>query len=45
MLEAAIVLQIMLGDYVESAIIAFLLIFNAVLGFFQEGKCKRRWSR
>ncbi len=38
MLEAAIVLQLVLGKYVESAIIAALLIFNAALGLFQEGR-------
>ena len=38
MLEAAIVLQVVLGEYVEAAIIAGLLVFNAVLGFFQEGR-------
>src|SRR5580658_4150780 len=37
MLEAAIVLELGLGKYVEAAIIASLLAFNAVLGFFQEG--------
>ena len=37
MLEAAILLQIVLGKYVEASIIASLLVFNAVLGFFQEG--------
>src|ERR1700733_6710816 len=36
MLEAAIVLQLALSKYVESAIIAALLVFNAVLGLFQE---------
>jgi H+-transporting ATPase len=40
MLEAAILLQLVLGDYVEAAIVAFLLIFNAGLGFFQEGKAQ-----
>jgi H+-transporting ATPase len=40
MLEAAIAIQIVLGDYVESAIVAFLLVFNAALGFFQEGKAQ-----
>jgi H+-transporting ATPase len=40
MLEAAILLQVVLGDYVEAAIVAFLLIFNAGLGFFQEGKAQ-----
>ncbi|HLM97718.1 MAG TPA: HAD-IC family P-type ATPase [Bryobacteraceae bacterium] len=38
MLEAAIVLEIVLGKYVEAAIIAVLLAFNAALGFFQEGR-------
>jgi H+-transporting ATPase len=40
MLEAAIVLEIALGKYVEAAIIAALLAFNAVLGFFQEGRAQ-----
>jgi H+-transporting ATPase len=40
MLEAAIVLQVVLGEYVEAAIIATLLVFNAVLGFFQEGRAQ-----
>ena len=37
MLEAAIVLEIALGKYVEAAIVTGLLALNAVLGFFQEG--------
>ena len=37
MLEAAIILQTVLHEYVEAAVIAGLLVFNAVLGFFQEG--------
>src|SRR5580658_10093203 len=37
MLEAAIVLELMLGKYAEAGIIAALLAFNAALGFFQEG--------
>ncbi len=37
MLEAAIVLEVVLGKYLEAAIIACLLVFNAALGFFQEG--------
>ena len=37
MLEAAIVLQMVLGEYVEAAIIAGLLVFNAALGFFRRG--------
>jgi H+-transporting ATPase len=40
MLEAAIVLEIALGKYVEGAIIAVLLAFNAVLGFVQEGRAQ-----
>ena len=38
MLEAAIVLEIVLGKYIEAAVIAVLLAFNAALGFFQEGR-------
>jgi H+-transporting ATPase len=38
MLEAAIVLEVALGKYVEAGIIAALLLFNAALGFFQEGR-------
>src|SRR5271170_872407 len=40
MLEAAIVLEIVLGKYVEAAIIGNLLVFNAILGFFQEGRAQ-----
>ena len=40
MLEAAIALQIVLGDYSEAAIIAGLLIFNAAIGLFQEGRAQ-----
>jgi H+-transporting ATPase len=40
MLEAAVVLQLVLGKYVESAIIAALLVFNAALGLFQEGRAQ-----
>ena len=36
MLEAAIALEAVLGKYVEAAIIAGLLLFNALLGLFQE---------
>ena len=38
MLEAAIVLQIGLGAYIEAAVIGGLLLFNATLGFIQEGR-------
>jgi H+-transporting ATPase len=40
MLEAAIVLEVVLGKFVEAAIIAVLLIFNAALGFFQESRAQ-----
>ena len=40
MLEAAIVLEVVLGKYVEAAIIAGLLVFNAALGFFQESRAQ-----
>ena len=40
MLEAAIVLEIVLGKYLESAIIAALLLFNAALGLFQESRAQ-----
>src|ERR1700685_1963527 len=40
MLEAAIVLEVGLGKYVEAAITAVLLVFNAALGFFQEGRAQ-----
>jgi H+-transporting ATPase len=40
MLEAAIVLEVVLGKYLEAAIIAVLLVFNAVLGFLQEGRAQ-----
>jgi H+-transporting ATPase len=40
MLEAAIVLELALGKMVEGAIIAALLVFNAALGLFQEGRAQ-----
>ena len=40
MLEAAIVLELVLGKYVEAAIIALLLVFNAALGLFQESRAQ-----
>ena len=40
MLEAAILLELALGKYVEAAIIAGLLLFNAALGFFQEDRAQ-----
>ncbi|HEV2444441.1 MAG TPA: HAD-IC family P-type ATPase, partial [Candidatus Sulfopaludibacter sp.] len=40
MLEAAIVLELALGKYIEAAVIALLLAFNAALSFFQEGRAQ-----
>src|SRR6202167_5463600 len=40
MLEAAVILELVLGKYVEAAIIAALLIFNAALGLFQESRAQ-----
>jgi H+-transporting ATPase len=40
MLEATIVLELVLGKYIEAAIIAALLVFNAALGFFQESRAQ-----
>ena len=40
MLEAAVVLELVLGKYVEAAIIAALLVFNAALGLFQESRAQ-----
>src|SRR5580698_10128638 len=40
MLEAAIVLELALGKYVEAAIIAVLLVFNALLSLLQEGRAQ-----
>jgi H+-transporting ATPase len=40
MLEAAIVLQLVLQEYVEAAVIAGLLVFNAALGFFNEARAQ-----
>jgi H+-transporting ATPase len=40
MLESAIALELILDKYVEAAIFAALLVFNAVLGFFQERRAQ-----
>jgi H+-transporting ATPase len=40
MLEAAIALEIGLAKYVEATIIAALLVFNALLGWFQESRAQ-----
>lgn len=36
MLEAAVILQLGLGQYVEAAVVVALLLFNAALGVIQE---------
>ena len=40
LLEAAIVLQIVLHKDIEAAVIAGLLVFNAALAYFQEGRAQ-----
>src|ERR1700691_2802657 len=40
MLEAAIILQAVLHEYVEAAVIAGLLVLNAAPGFLQEGRAQ-----
>jgi H+-transporting ATPase len=40
LLEASIVLELVLHKYYEAAIIAALLIFNAALSYFQEGRAQ-----
>jgi len=40
LLEAAIILQLALGDRIEAAVVAGLLLFNGALGVFQEGRAK-----
>jgi H+-transporting ATPase len=40
LLEASIVLELVLHKYYEAAIIAVLLIFNAALSYFQEGRAQ-----
>jgi H+-transporting ATPase len=38
LLEAAIVVQLALGAYVEATVVGGLLVFNAALGFVQQGR-------
>lgn len=45
MLAAAIVLELVLGKYVEAGITAILLMFNAGLGLFQKAAPRRRLPR
>jgi H+-transporting ATPase len=39
-LELAIVFQLALREYLEAGVVAALLVFNAVLGFIQEGRAR-----
>lgn len=40
MLEAATIFELVLGDYLQAGVIAFLLVFNAALGLVQEGRAQ-----
>ncbi len=40
LLEVAIVLQLGLGEYIEAAVVGFLLVFNAGIGFFHESRAQ-----
>jgi H+-transporting ATPase len=40
LLEASIVLQVVLHKYLEASVIGALLVFNAALGYFQEGRAQ-----
>ena len=45
LLEASIVLQVVLHKYLEAAVIAGLLVFNAALAYFQEGRAQATLTR
>lgn len=40
MLEVTLVLELILGNHIEAIIIAFLLLFNAILGFMHQQKAQ-----
>ena len=40
MLEGAIALELAMGKFVEAAVIGVLLVFNAALSYFQEGRAQ-----
>jgi H+-transporting ATPase len=44
LLEASIILQVVLHKYFEAAVIAGLLVFNAALAYFQEGRAQATLS-
>jgi H+-transporting ATPase len=41
MLELAVLIDVVLGRWVEAAVIAALLVFNAAIGFLHEGRAQR----
>jgi H+-transporting ATPase len=40
LLEATVLLEVLLGKYVEAVVILALLIFNAAIGYFQESRAQ-----
>ena len=40
MLEGAIALELIMGKFVEATVIGVLLVFNAGLSYFQEGRAQ-----
>jgi H+-transporting ATPase len=40
LLEATVLLELMLGKYIEAGVILALLIFNAAIGYFQESRAQ-----
>jgi H+-transporting ATPase len=40
LLEATVLLELVLGKYVEAGVILVLLVFNAAIGFFQESRAQ-----
>lgn len=41
MLEVAILIQISMGDWLQALVVAALLLFNGILGFFQEASAQK----
>ncbi|MBW4023826.1 MAG: HAD-IC family P-type ATPase [Proteobacteria bacterium] len=41
MLEGTVVLELALGKFIEAAVVAGLLLFNAVIGLIQEGRAQQ----
>jgi H+-transporting ATPase len=44
LLEATVVLELVLGKYVEAGVILALLVFNAAIGYFQESRAQATLS-